>query len=181
MIISGAKSQIGGQASFDWQRTGLVCTLALPCAEARNITRRGIGGKLSKPGPATAKPRILIVEDEPLVAMMLSSFLDQLSCTAVGPCATPFEALSLLRESTVDAALLDVNLGGETVYPVADALARIQVPFAFLTGYGGESIEPRFTNVPRLEKPVGLEQLSATVRALSAAAPVREKPAKLRS
>jgi PAS domain S-box-containing protein len=179
MIISGAKSQIGGQANFDWQPAGLVCTLALPCAEARNITRRGIGGKFSKAGPASAKPRILIVEDEPLVAMMLSGFLDQLNCTAVGPCTTPFEALSLLRESAVDGALLDVNLGGETVYPVADALARIQVPFAFLTGYGGESIEPRFANVARLDKPVGLGQLSATVRALTAAIPTREKPAKV--
>jgi PAS domain S-box-containing protein len=175
MIISGAKSQVGGEASFDWQPVGLVCTFALPCAEARSIARRGIGGKLSKPGPATAKPRILIVEDEPLVAMMLSGCLDQLGCIAVGPCTTPFEALSLLRENTVDAALLDVNLGGETVYPVADALARMRVPFAFLTGYGGESIEPRFTDVPRLDKPVGLEQLGATVRTLCAAAPNREK------
>ncbi|HEX3666911.1 MAG TPA: response regulator [Rhizomicrobium sp.] len=168
MIISGAKSQIGGQASFEWQKSGLLCTLALPCAEARNVTRRGIGGKLSKPGPVAAKPRILIVEDEPLVAMMLSGFLEQLGCVALGPCTTPFEALSALRENTVDAALLDVNLGGETVYPVADALARIHVPFAFLTGYGGESIEARFADVARLDKPVGLEQLGTTVRALCA-------------
>jgi len=181
MIISGAKSQIGGQASFDWQPAGLICTLALPCAEARNIARRGIGGKLSKAGSAAERPRILIVEDEPLVAMMLSGFLDQLGCTAVGPCTTPFEALSLLREAAVDAALLDVNLGGETVYPVADALARIRVPFAFLTGYDGESIEARFADVARLDKPVGLEQIGAAVQALCAAAPAPERRVKLRS
>ena len=179
MIISGAKSQIGGQASFDWQPGGLVCTLALPCAEARNITRRGIGGKAIKRGAFNVKPRILVVEDEPLVAMMLSGFLEQLGYAPAGPCGTPFEALSLLRESAVDAALLDVNLGGETVYPVADALARIRVPFAFLTGYGEESIEPRFADVARLDKPVGLEQLGATVRALCAAAQDHEKQAKL--
>lgn len=179
MIISGAKSQIGGQASFDWQPTGLVCTLALPCAEARNIARRGIGGKAAKTSPVTTKPRILIVEDEPLVAMMLYGFLEQLGYAPVGPCATPFEALSLLRESAVDAAFLDVNLGGETVYPVADTLARTHVPFAFLTGYGEESIEPRFAAVARLDKPVGLEQLGAAVRVLCAATPDREKQAKL--
>jgi two-component sensor histidine kinase/CheY-like chemotaxis protein len=175
MIISGAKSQIGGQASFDWQPGGLVCTIALPCAEARNVARRGIGGRPANPNPATAKPRVLIVEDEPLVAMMLSGFLDQLGCIAVGPCITPFEALSLLRENAVDAALLDVNLGGETVYPVADMLARIRVPFVFLTGYDEESIEPRFADVARLDKPVGLEQLGATVRNLCDTAPGREK------
>ncbi|HTT84704.1 MAG TPA: response regulator [Rhizomicrobium sp.] len=176
MILSGAKGQIGGQANFDWQQGGLVCTLALPCAEARNLARRGIGGKPTRLGPA--KPRILVVEDEPLVAMMLSGLLDQLGCVAIGPCATPFEALSVLRETTVDAALLDVNLGGETVYPVADALARIRVPFAFLTGYSGESIEPRFGGVGRLDKPVGMEQLGETVRALCAVAPGNKKQIK---
>ncbi len=175
MITSGAKSQIGGQANFVWQPGGLLCTLALPCAEARNIARRGIGGKAPRSSAPNVKPRILIVEDEPLVAMMLSGFLEHLGCTAIGPCGTPFEALSLLRESRVDAALLDVNLGGETVYPVADALARVHVPFAFLTGYGGESIEPRFVDVARLDKPVGLEQLGDAVRLLCAAAPRREK------
>ena len=175
MIISGAKSQIGGQANFDWQPGGLACTLALPCAEARNIVRRGIGGKAANPGAPNTKPRVLIVEDEPLAAMMLTGFLEQLGCTAIGPCGTPFEALSLLWETNVDAALLDVNLGGETVYPVADALARIRVPFAFLTGYGGESIEPRFSDVARLDKPVGIEQLGATIRLLCSPAPEREK------
>jgi CheY-like chemotaxis protein len=167
-IVSGAQSQVGGQANFDWRTDGLVCTVTLPCADAKSAARaarRGFG-PASEPRKAPGKPRILIVEDEPLVAMMLTGFLDQLDCTALGPCATPFEALSFLKEHAIDAAILDVNLGGETVYPVADALHRIRVPFAFLTGYGEESIEPRFADISRLEKPVGFDALAKVVRRL---------------
>ncbi|MGH6890183.1 MAG: response regulator [Rhizomicrobium sp.] len=179
-ILSGAQSQVGGQANFDWHANGLVCTITLPCGDAKSAARakqRGFGPANATGAKRPGKPRILIVEDEPLVAMMLTGFLDQLACIALGPCATPFEALSFLKEHSVDAAILDVNLGGETVYPVADALHRIRVPFAFLTGYGGESIEPRFTDVVRLEKPVGYDALAKIVHVLCEG--VREREARL--
>ncbi|MGH6877493.1 MAG: response regulator, partial [Rhizomicrobium sp.] len=179
MILSGAQSQVGGQANFVWNPGGLVCTITLPCPDARTAARasqRGYGAGQTDAAERASKPRILLVEDEPLVAMMLTGFLDQLECATLGPCATPFEALSVLKEHAVDAALLDVNLGGDTVYPVADALARVGVPFVFLTGYGEESIERRFADVTRLEKPVGFEGLAAAVRKLCDAAPDRRTP-----
>jgi PAS domain S-box-containing protein len=182
-IVSGAQSQVGGQANFDWRADGLVCTVTLPCADAKSAARaaqRGFGPASEQREKAPGKPRILIVEDEPLVAMMLTGFLDQLDCTALGPCATPFEALSFLKDNAIDAALLDVNLGGETVYPVADALHSIRVPFAFLTGYGGESIEPRFAETARLEKPVGFEALARVIGVLCASAR-RRAPVNLRA
>ena len=59
-----------------------------------------------------------------------------------------------LRNNHIDAAVLDVNLGGELIYPLADVLAADHVPFVFITGYGAEEIEPRYASVPILQKPI---------------------------
>ena len=183
MIRSGLQSHIGGQASFDWNASGLDCTLVVPCMAAKQPTCLPL--PRSRPmragSDAEGKRCILLVEDEPLVAMMMNGFLDQLDCRVVGPCNTPFEALAFLKENAVDAAILDINLGGETVYPVADALARLSVPFVFVTGYGGESVDSRFSQVKRLEKPVGFENLRSVVRELCEAAATDSEPINLRA
>ncbi len=168
MIKSGLQSHIGGQANFEWSDAGLICTLAVPSVETKSPARLPPRrNRFPRVVPDAAdKPCILLVEDEPLVAMMMNGFLDQLDCRVVGPCNTPFEALAFLKENSVDAAILDINLGGETVYPVADALVRLGVPFVFVTGYGGESVDSRFTQVKRLEKPIGFENLRSTVQEL---------------
>jgi len=170
MISSGVQSQLGGQANFDWRPKGLRCTLSLPRAEGRGVvrgpSRRPLDGLKMVAAGSAERQRILLVEDESLVALMMAAFLDQLGYEVVGPCATPFEALALLKEQAVDAAVLDVNLGGETVYPVADALARLEIPFLFLTGYGPETVESRFADIAVLEKPVGLERLRVAIRDL---------------
>ncbi len=173
MVTSGVRSQMGGQANFDWRPKGLICTLTLPCAEGRELARaslRQMPVERTAAANGPGKPRILLVEDEALVAMMMQGILEQLDCAVIGPCATCFEALSLLKENKIDAAILDVNLGGETVYPVADALTRQGVPFAFATGYGRETIESRFAHVTTLEKPVGYDELRAALRDLCDAA-----------
>jgi PAS domain S-box-containing protein len=167
MIRSGLQSHIGGQANFDWSDAGLVCTLAVPSVEAKSPARLpSRRTRIQRTGNSEGKPCILLVEDEPLVAMMMNGFLDQLDCQVIGPCNTPFEALTFLKEHAVDGAILDINLGGETVYPVADALVRLEVPFVFITGYGGESVDSRFSEVKRLEKPIGFESLREAVREL---------------
>src|SRR5579871_46938 len=168
MIKSGVQRHIGGQANFEWNDAGIVCTLTVPSVETR-LPARLPPRKARFPHAlpeCRGKPSILLVEDEPLVAMMMNGFLDQLDCQVLGPCNTPFEALAFLKESPIDAAILDINLGGETVYPVADALTRLGVPFVFVTGYSNESIESRFSDVKRLEKPIGFERLRSTVEEL---------------
>ncbi|HEX3430736.1 MAG TPA: response regulator [Rhizomicrobium sp.] len=183
MIRSGLQSHIGGQANFEWDDGGLVCTLTVPSVEAKSPARlpqRPIRFLKAVP-ESDGRPRVLLVEDEPLVAMMMNGFLDQLDCHVAGPCNSPFEALAFLKENTIDAAILDINLGGETVYPVADALTRLAVPFAFITGYGNESIESRFSHVKRLEKPIGFESLCETVKELCEAAQEESEPINLRA
>jgi CheY-like chemotaxis protein len=82
-----------------------------------------------------ADRRILVVEDEMMVLMLLEGMLQDLGCRAICSAATVTEALDLIAESTFDAATLDVNLGGSTSLPVANVLAGLGVPFAFATGY----------------------------------------------
>jgi CheY-like chemotaxis protein len=177
------QSHIGGQANFEWSKKGLVCTLAVPSVEtklpARLVPHRNRVQQMTP--DSEGKPHILLVEDEPLVAMMMNGFLDQLDCHVIGPCNSPFEALAFLKENVVDGAILDINLGGETVYPVADALVRLGVPFVFVTGYGGESVDTRFSQVKRLEKPIGFENLRETVRELREAVGERSEPVNLRA
>ncbi|HEY2445608.1 MAG TPA: response regulator [Rhizomicrobium sp.] len=184
MIGSGVQSLMGGNANFDWRPKGLECALTVPCAEGRDLARASLRRGAAEPLPAPSaggRPRVLVVEDEALVAMMVTGFLEQIDCAIVGPCATCFEALSLLKENQIDAAILDVNLDGETVYPVADALARQNVPFVFATGYGREAIEKRFAHVTTLEKPVSFDQLRSAMRELRRNAPESSEVVNLRA
>src|SRR5438270_3526064 len=84
---------------------------------------------------------VLIVEDEYFLAQDLAEFFQTLGVEVLGPVGTVTEALSLLDSAELQGAVLDVNLRGERVYPVADMLRRTHVPFVFASGYGGE-LEP---------------------------------------
>lgn len=121
-----------------------------------------------EPQSAEATPlsgrRILIVEDEMLVSMVIEEALKDLGCNIVGPVATRTQALALAKAEPLDGALLDVNLGGEPVYPVADALSQRGIPFAFVTGYGQGAIADRYATAPTLVKPF---KLSTVERILS--------------
>jgi CheY-like chemotaxis protein len=108
--------------------------------------------------------RILLVEDEGLVAMMLEDLVEDLGCQLAGSLASVGEALAWIDAGgEADAALLDVNLGGEQVFPVAEALKARGVPFAFTTGYG-ETHDPRFKDAILLGKPIRLERLVQTLK-----------------
>lgn len=96
--------------------------------------------------------RILVVEDEPLVAMLIEDLLLELGCKVVGPAGTVAQALAL-ADTRLDGALLDVNLGVEQSYPVADKLAADGVPFAFVTGYGRHGLTGQHTERPTIPKP----------------------------
>ena len=103
---------------------------------------------------------ILVVEDEYLLADDLCSALANSDAIIVGPVATVDQAIALVRGTErLNGAVLDVNLRGEPVFPVADELAARQVPFVFSTGYDATAIPERFQHVPRCEKPLNMFQL----------------------
>ncbi len=98
--------------------------------------------------------RVLVLEDETIVLVMIEDLLGDLGCRIVGPAGTVAEALALAEAGGFDAALLDLNLGrGETSYPVADALAQRGIPFAFVTGYTADALVAPHNGRPILEKP----------------------------
>jgi CheY-like chemotaxis protein len=103
--------------------------------------------------------RVLIVEDEMLVAMMVEDALTDLGLEVAGTAGTIEEALTAARAEGFDCAILDVHLHGKDVYPVADALAAKGVPFAFATGYGQGSLPERYRNRPTLPKPFTSQDL----------------------
>ena len=96
--------------------------------------------------------RILIVEDESLVAMLLETILEDMGCVPVGPAATVDEGLRMASEP-VDAALLDVNVAGRQVFPIAQALKDRGVPFVFSTGYGEGGLPDEWRGHSTLQKP----------------------------
>ena len=160
VIGASIERQLGGRAAFDWRPEGLHCVLSLPRAAERSSALHVVGGtclgvETDPVAPAkVVAGRVLLVEDEALVAMMMRDILLELGLSVAGPFCTPAEAVTAARDDGVDAAILDVNLGGELIYPVADALAARGVPFVFVTGYGAESIDGRFAHVPILQKPI---------------------------
>jgi DNA-binding response OmpR family regulator len=105
--------------------------------------------------------RILLIEDEAMVCMLLEDMLTTLGCEVVGPAAGLREALSLARTTQFDAAVLDVNLNGEKSYPVADLLMERGVPFLFSTGY--DSLQSGYDGLPRLQKPFKQKDLATSL------------------
>jgi DNA-binding response OmpR family regulator len=110
---------------------------------------------------------VLVVEDEFLVASLIEDMLMAAGCVVAGPIPRLSEALDAVDRGTFDAAVLDVNLGGDRVYPVADALSRRNVPFVFVTGYNAGVLPCEYAERPRLCKPFKmadlLEKLSSLV------------------
>jgi len=105
--------------------------------------------------------RILVVEDEALVSMLIEDFLHDIGCDVVGTASTLEDALAKSSALDLDAAILDINLSGKLSYPVATILASRRIPFLFATGYGMAGLPVDLKDVPVLSKPFGLEQLEA--------------------
>ena len=108
---------------------------------------------------------ILIVEDEPLIAMMLEDFLDSLGHTVSATCDTVSDALGEADRGEFDLAILDVNLKGESVWPVASRLREQGIPFVIATGGHVEPPPPEFASVPMIEKPYTVDRVTPALDA----------------
>jgi PAS domain S-box-containing protein len=165
VIAASIEQQLGGKAVFEWAPRGLQCQMMIPRSElaksrtfsplmVANGSRGTVVGAMHG-----AKSRVLLVEDEALVAMMIQETLHEFGYQVVGPLNTASEALAAAREGHFDAAVLDINLGDGLVYTVAEILGVRGVPFVFVTGYDADSIDPRFSEVPILQKPIERDML----------------------
>jgi len=158
--------QLDAKLTFDWKPGGLRVDIEAPAhlfmSASDDEADDDVRGTAGWAGHSGGERRILIVEDEELIALELSAELSRLGWAVVGPAATLAEAQALLSKG-VDAAVLDVNLRGRPVYPVAKELQRKRVPFIFCTGYEMVDPEGRFADVPVLRKPAHPAAVSAAL------------------
>jgi PAS domain S-box-containing protein len=159
-VIRASLEQLGGRAVFNWRPSGLCCTLSLPYetkpkpwnggADQTNFCqKRSFQFELGK-----STGNVLLAEDESIVALMVEEILSDLGLRVIGPFGSVSEAMRASRETSLDAAVLDINLGNQSVYPVADLLLEKRVPVAFISGYGAESLDPRYAHLPLVQKPI---------------------------
>jgi CheY-like chemotaxis protein len=183
IIKASIEGQLAGATSFDWGPDGVRCELTVPLADRKLVraqTNGHQGPQPQMPTPSAQRPiaisgnRILVVEDEALVAIAIREALEEQGYSVIGPCNRITDAMVALRHNRVDAAVLDVNLGDVSVYPLADTLAAESIPFIFVTGYGSEELDRRFLTVPVLQKPIERQALQSiftqSPRALSRSA-----------
>ena len=161
VISASIIQQLKGSAKFDWRPSGLRFTMSVaingPAAVHQEPPKKGQRGDADQahasPAAANAR-RVLLVEDEAIVGMMMTDFLTKLGFEVVGPFGTVSDAIGAIDRERLQAAVLDVNLRGEMIYGLADELTERGIPLVFVTGYGAETIDARFSNVPVLQKPV---------------------------
>ena len=114
--------------------------------------------------------KVLVVEDEMMVSMLIEDMLADLGCTVVGPASRLEEAVDLARTADLDCAVLDVNLGGQPIFPLADLLREKGAPFAFATGYGDAGLRDVDRGTPVLQKPFRVGDLARVLGELRTAA-----------
>jgi CheY-like chemotaxis protein len=110
--------------------------------------------------------RILLVEDEPIVAWLLNDILVDLGLAVVGPASSVNQALAMIDAESIDLAVLDVNLKGQMSYPIADVLVARGVPFVFSTGYDIGRLQAGYRTFPALQKPFHRAELTDTLAKL---------------
>ena len=159
-VINASIEQLGGKVRFDWEQGGVRCRLSIPVPdETRQRHARHEAQPSTQNSPAESlllsdNDNVLVVEDESLVAMMMVEALTEMGLSIVGPFSTTVEAIRAVNDTPVAAAILDINLGDELVYPVADLLTLRGIPFAFITGYGSGQPDSRYPQAQVLLKPV---------------------------
>lgn len=112
-------------------------------------------------------PRILVVDDEPLISMLVEDWLLELDLEIVGPANSVTSALAIVEANPeIDGAILDLSLGNENSYPIAERLRQRQIPYAFVTGHDSGTISSAYRDALILTKPLIFEDIKKVVRKL---------------
>ena len=121
---------------------------------------------IREPPAALAGKRILVVEDSPVVAPFTADVLQELGCRVVGPAPNMASARELINTEPFDAALMDVHIRGERVFPLCEQLAQRNVPFVLTSGYADWQMPEEWRDRPRLQKPYTIDQVREALEAL---------------
>jgi CheY-like chemotaxis protein len=171
IISSSVAGSDKGRVSFDWHRDGLQFRLELNCqvkpisGSAAPKLVETVGPNIPATPPAFSKARLLLVEDETMVGIFMEELLGELGFEPTCPITNLAEAVAAAERERYDGAVLDMNLRGESVYPLAELLKAQDVPFVFVTGYSRCGVEERFSGVPVVQKPVTSEALAQALYA----------------
>jgi two-component sensor histidine kinase len=169
-LIRSTFSEADAGVDLRYETTGVVCEIRIPVTtEAGNRARHA-----AKPLTVAAAPanlpvldgvRVLLAEDEPIVQMELKACLERAGAVVVGPVATLDAAEAFSEAEVLDAAILDVNLSGRSIAPVAEFLDARGIPILFTTGYQDlQTLPPALRHLPRLQKPISPEEVCARLR-----------------
>jgi PAS domain S-box-containing protein len=168
VVKASIEGQLDGTVEFEWRREGLACTISVP--HPGRFEAAGLADTLDWKSSAAVpirlgtRRRILLLEDEIMISMMMAQTLCDLGFEVVGPFAKVAPAAAAIESGGVDAAILDVNLGSESGCSVARLLQARRLPFIFMTGYGAEAVSTQFPNAPVVQKPVAREILQEFLR-----------------
>jgi two-component sensor histidine kinase len=162
-INMSIESYLAGTIRVNWLAEGFSCKFAVPSRHVRDKSLPVTEAVIQDPFPldnvnAFSGQRVLLVEDEPLIGMMMNGMLTDFGLEVTGPIGSFEDALSVAEER-FDAAVLDINVGGQLIYPVADILQRNGAHVILVTGYEGSGIDPLFRNSAVLPKPVDPDAL----------------------
>jgi len=160
-IISSLGGGRRGRTRFNWCPGGLNFTLELRYEEAN---RHSTGSaRETQAVRHNGESRLLLVEDELVVGLFMQDLLKTIGYRPTDPIGRLSEAINAATQERFDGAILDMNLNGEIVYPLAELLTKQRVPFLFVTGYAPGSLDPRFTQVQILQKPVVQDELAGAL------------------
>lgn len=158
IIVASIEQQLGGKVLLNWHTEGLACAFTIPFPTVvEDGTERSPARNTEETEYAPlvlTGTNILVVEDEALVALAVNDALLDYGWSVIGPFSVVADARDVVLKTPISAAILDVNVNGDLVYPLAELLTERDIPFVFVTGYGAESIDPRFRAVQVLHKPI---------------------------
>ena len=160
-LIRGAASQLGGVVEQEWRPTGLQCTLSIATFQTKGFSTPNQTMFSRRQRTTRLKgSRILVVEDEVLLAMETANHLAAAGATVIGPANTLTAGLAMAASERIDGAVLDLNLGGQSAEPLLQFLSRMEVPFIVITGYESAGVQVPVLLRKPVEYPTLVETLS---------------------